>query len=306
MSHTRMKAGFTLIELLVVVAIIALLISILLPSLADAREQAKVTKCLANYRQITNSTIQYFMDYDDNFPFWLAGDPPPGACSWYYGGKTSWKDGIYGPSSDYYLPVETRPMNKYFMGSKVEPDLYLNGQLEKRTEIPICHCPSDTTSYQSSNWSPGGEASGAVSCYDDVGTTYQYNLHALFDVQWYDSTESPWGKPGDWNEIGRQLVKDVLRKYASSYTMYLDDPMDFAVGTKTIIVGNHKRFGRHSLGFLDGHAEFKFVDTRGWCGPGWQAINQEWIRTEDHTPPIYYRDGPGGAIHKDCQPPLNP
>lgn len=54
--------AFTLIELLVVVAIIALLLSILLPSLAAARESAKTVVCLNHVRQLAFANQQYSSD----------------------------------------------------------------------------------------------------------------------------------------------------------------------------------------------------------------------------------------------------
>ncbi|MBN1347758.1 MAG: prepilin-type N-terminal cleavage/methylation domain-containing protein [Phycisphaerae bacterium] len=68
-STRRHQAAFTLIELLVVVAIIALLISILLPSLSKARAQARTTICATRIGQLAKSIHIYAQDYDETPPF---------------------------------------------------------------------------------------------------------------------------------------------------------------------------------------------------------------------------------------------
>ncbi len=59
--------GFTLIELLVVVAIIAVLVSILLPALGRAREQARSILCMSNQRQFSLAIQAYLQDFDGHF-----------------------------------------------------------------------------------------------------------------------------------------------------------------------------------------------------------------------------------------------
>ena len=65
----RSAGGFTLIEVLVVVAIIALLVSILLPSLQRAREQAKSVICKTHMRNIGQAMNIYCFMYNDVLPW---------------------------------------------------------------------------------------------------------------------------------------------------------------------------------------------------------------------------------------------
>lgn len=70
----RRPSAFTLIELLVVVAIIALLISILLPSLNQAREQARTTKCAVNLRSAGLAALACMEENRGYGPSWDDGE----------------------------------------------------------------------------------------------------------------------------------------------------------------------------------------------------------------------------------------
>lgn len=85
MRLSRKRCAFTLTELLVVIGIVALLIGILLPSLAKAREASRKAACLSNLRSLTQALHMYAQVWHDRLPSLQPKDPPPPAIGFPWG-----------------------------------------------------------------------------------------------------------------------------------------------------------------------------------------------------------------------------
>lgn len=85
--------AFTLVELLVVVAIIALLLGILLPSLGKAREVARDSVSLSNMRQVGSVAMANFLFEQNGLFPWHSSDIPSGNRP--NGNKPRWADYVY-------------------------------------------------------------------------------------------------------------------------------------------------------------------------------------------------------------------
>jgi prepilin-type N-terminal cleavage/methylation domain-containing protein len=150
------KNAFTLIELLVVISIIALLVSILLPALSGARDQAKMAVCSVHTSGMGKAVAMYTNDYKDCLPA-EAIIRIPGQN---YGQSYMSHVGMNNQNSCQYYTYCEVGWAQESAGPTEFGCLYITGQLENMSDIAFCPsyrnpgfgCYNGTTTTSASNW----------------------------------------------------------------------------------------------------------------------------------------------------------
>ena len=151
-----MRKAFSLIEVIVSIAIVAALLSLLLPALVRARDAGYRTVCAQNLRQTYIAWDSYLSENKEMYP---GFGPQP---EWYYGGVEFEEGGV---------PVlaATRPINRYMVQ---------NLERESAEMAEIVRCPADRGVYRRGG-SVRGEVGASVleggTCYREFGNSYRAN-----------------------------------------------------------------------------------------------------------------------------------
>ncbi|QNN21696.1 prepilin-type N-terminal cleavage/methylation domain-containing protein [Planctomycetales bacterium ZRK34] len=186
--------AFTLIELLVVVSIIALLVSILLPAMSKARDQARVATCAGNMRQVVSASLAYAVDYGGAAPYrgqdeWLSPHFPH---------LTQIPESLGGPTKSYDLnrslfepylniPIETESGKTVRVNDDV---LFCAGSL-REARYPGLAIPDYRYQYISYQYYVMPRVSDTVWMHDRGGENYQPELRRLSTFR--DGGTAMWG-----------------------------------------------------------------------------------------------------------------
>ncbi len=160
------EKGFTLIELLVVIAIIAILASMLLPALSQAKTKTVQTLCLSNLKQLNLAMVLYTSDYRDKTP--AANSVPNQDIWWWYKeldksyvglkGKSSSNDVVFrcpkdrgwAPNAGYFNPHWQNPTLDY--GSYVFNSVTNNNPHNSLENISLPSVKNPTRTWLMSEW----------------------------------------------------------------------------------------------------------------------------------------------------------
>jgi prepilin-type N-terminal cleavage/methylation domain-containing protein len=272
MLRRSARTGFTLIELLVVVAIISLLIAILLPSLAAARNKGKEAKCLSNMHAIGSGFATYSADfqgtimpyawndnnnthngtpYNFNTSYWF-----PEMAEWGYIAQSNNIDAHSQQSGTFTENITNSSKSSVFMcpsGLDRADATWEPISPQNQSVLPNSYCPlfdAQGRVYQSNYWMAGmdpgvgsspGIGNPMFSWINDPGP----NLASMFPARYVLPT--PYG-------IG--YAKEVMVEQPSAVGILSDG---FLLGTYDnfqYICTRHGNNGNNSANwlFMDGHA----------------------------------------------------
>jgi prepilin-type N-terminal cleavage/methylation domain-containing protein len=273
--RSERRSAFTLIELLVVIAIIALLIGLLLPALGRARSAGRLAISLSNCRQILIGQASYRFDKKDQMP--MRGDQYANGlmnswCTWSYGGKnasTYWRTGYGGNWFD--EPAFAKPLNAYLYPdvSLDQPTGYVStgavghwtfnhgnasDQDRDYLEMPVYRSPGDKITVQRS---PYGMIMPGLSSYDDVGTSYHFN------IKWWDQPDmAPLGFTQRFEEGVRREQLSSEFDPTGKFVWIHDQVSDIVSNTsdpQLKYVGEFGDINKSVHAYLDGHVLYNPV-----------------------------------------------